>query len=64
MSCAFGVLGKIDDSGCYALRVDYELDINRERRRKVIEEVCCLYKCILIFFINLFTDSSFPLLLC
>ena len=62
MSCAFDVLGKIDDSGCYALRVEYDLD--GERRRNIMEEVCCLYKCILIDFINLFTKNSLSLLLC
>ena len=40
VSCAFDVLGKIDDSGCYALRVEYDLD--GERRRNVMEEVRCL----------------------
>ena len=59
---AFGVLGKIDDSNCYAIRVEYDLD--GERCRNVMEEVCCLYKCILIDFINLFTNNSLSLLLC
>jgi len=39
---AFGVLGKVDDSGCYALRVEYDLD--GERRRNVMEAVRCSWK--------------------
>jgi hypothetical protein len=59
VSCAFGVLGKVDDSGCYVLRVDYDLD--GERRREVMEEVCCLCKRILVDFIKLFTNNNLSL---
>ena len=37
MSRAFGVLAKVDDSGCYALRDEYDLD--GERHRNVMEAV-------------------------
>jgi len=50
VSHAFDVLGKVDDNGCYALRVDYDLD--GERRRNVMEAVRCLYKRILFDLIN------------
>ena len=46
VSRAFDVLGKVDDSGCYALRVGYDLD--GERRRNVMEAVRCCWK---IFFV-------------
>ena len=42
MSCAFGLLGKVDDIGCYALRVEY--DLNGEHRRNAMEEVRSLLK--------------------
>ena len=37
VSRAFGVLGKVDDSGCYALRAEYDLE--GERRRNAMEAV-------------------------
>ena len=39
VSRAFGALSKVEDSGCYALRVEYDLD--REHRRNVMEAVRC-----------------------
>ena len=38
VSRAFGVLVKVDHSGCYALCVEYDLD--GERCRNVMEAVC------------------------